>query len=139
MGKGWSLYPVERTIIGTEEMFGDGAHILYVNGAYRDDSPMGKLMHDFACTKPEEMKYKILAERTKYFKESKEGIAIMCKTMEEMRKQAMEEGIKKGMQKGLQKVVSRMHETGKYTKEEIAEISGVSIDEVQKMLEKQAV
>mgnify|MGYP000497289649 CR=1 FL=1 len=26
--------------------FGDGAHILYVNGEYRDDSAIGKLMHD---------------------------------------------------------------------------------------------
>ena len=29
--------------------FGDGAHILYVNGEYRDDSAIGKLMHDFNC------------------------------------------------------------------------------------------
>ena len=27
-------------------MFGDGEHILYVYGEYRDDSDIGKLMHE---------------------------------------------------------------------------------------------
>ena len=42
----YSLCPVEET--GT--YFGDGSHIIYVNGSYKDDSdPVGRLMHDFRC------------------------------------------------------------------------------------------
>lgn len=37
--------------------FGDGAHILYVNGEYRDDSAIGKLMHDFNCADADDMHY----------------------------------------------------------------------------------
>ena len=40
-----------------------------INGAYRDDSSLGLLMHDFACTNPNDMCYKILADKTRYFKE----------------------------------------------------------------------
>ena len=42
-GKGLAFYPVERMNMGTNELFDDGEHILYVNGEYRDDSDIGKL------------------------------------------------------------------------------------------------
>lgn len=90
------MYSVERVIHETGEAFGDGTHILFVNGSYRSETPLGKLMHDFSCTQPSQMHYKVLADRARYFKESKEGIAIMCKAMEDMRNQALEEGIKQG-------------------------------------------
>ena len=52
------LYPVERYItIGEEKvLFNDGSHILYVNGKYRGDDEIGKLMHDFSCINPEDMR-----------------------------------------------------------------------------------
>ena len=62
MGKGLPLYPVERYISVTGERFEDGAHILYVNGAYRGDSPIGRLMHDFGCVDPSDMYYDVLAD-----------------------------------------------------------------------------
>ncbi len=135
------LYRVERYISGSGKRFGDGSHILYVNGAYRDETPIGKLMHDFFCTDPAEMYYDVLAERVRFFKESREGIAIMCKVMEDMRneslkegrKQGLKEGLEQGMKQGIQTTVFRMLETGKYALEEIAEISGLSLDEVKKL------
>lgn len=77
--------------MGTGERFEDGSHILYVNGAFRDESPIGKLMHDFSCTNPSDMYYGVLADRVRFFKESKEGIAVMCKVMEDMRKDSLRE------------------------------------------------
>lgn len=47
MKKGMPLYRIERCFLETGEKFGDGSHILYVNGAYRSNTPIGKLMHDF--------------------------------------------------------------------------------------------
>ena len=55
IGYGRPLYHFERRLAETGEYFGDGSHILYVNGAFRDDSPLGKLMHDFSCTDPNDM------------------------------------------------------------------------------------
>lgn len=73
------------------------------------------------------MYYDILAERARFFKESKEGIAVMCKAMEDMRKQTLKEG--------MTEVALRMLAAGKYALEEIAAISGLSIEEVKKLNE----
>lgn len=137
IGKGQAVYRVERYFAGTNEPFGDGSHILYVNGAYRDDSPIGKLMHDFSCTEASEMHYAVLAERVRYFKESKEGSAIMCKVIEDMRREEREEGRQEGLLEGRQEnmnaIARRMLTAGRYALEEIAEISGLSLDEVRKL------
>ena len=101
MGKGRPLYRFERTDVETGEKLGDGSHILYVNGAYRGDTPVGKLMHDFQCTDPSEMHYKILAERTRFFKESEEGVLTMCQAIEKMREESMREGMEVGKKEGL--------------------------------------
>ena len=62
------IYHINRVVEETGMPFDDETHILYVNGEYRDDSPIGILMHDFSCTDPADMKYKVLAERARYFK-----------------------------------------------------------------------
>ena len=131
MGKGLPLYPIERCFLGTGERFEDGSHILYVNGAYRGDTPIGKLMHDFSCTDAADMYYGTLADRVRFFKESKEGIEIMCRAMEDMRNQTLKEGMKE--------VALRMLAAGKYALEEIVNISGLSLDEVKKLKDERTV
>lgn len=129
IGKGLPLYPVERCFLGTGERFEDGSHILYVNGAYRGDTPIGKLMHDFSCTNAADMYYTTLADRVRFFKESKEGILIMCKVMEDMRKESLQEGIKEGAIN----TAKRMLADGILTLEKIAEYAGLPLDEVKKL------
>ena len=80
--------------------FDDEAHIIYVNGAYNnpnDTSELAKLVHDFRCSNADEMYTQLLAERTRYFKETPEGVSEMCKAMEEMQKTARAEGKKEGI------------------------------------------
>ncbi len=62
--------------------------------------PIGKLMHDFACTDPAEMYYETLADRVRFFKESKEGVTIMCKVLEDMRYESWQEGVREGKKEG---------------------------------------
>lgn len=57
----------------------------------------------------------------------------MCRIMEDMRMEALEEGKREGMQEGLQQTALRMLESGKYLLEEISDISGLSLDEVKKL------
>jgi len=125
IGKGLPLYHVGRYIFDTNEKFNDGSHILYVNGAYRDETSLGKLMHDFSCTDPANMYYDVLAERVKFFKESKEGVSIMCKVMEDMRSQAALERVKT--------VVYRMLSDGVLSLEKIAEYAELPLEEVKKL------
>lgn len=126
LGKSKPLYPVERCVMLDDETvsFGDGSHILYVNGAYRSETPLGKLMHDFSCTDPSDMNYKELADRTRFFKEDKEGIAAMCKVMEDMRYKEREE------------TAIRMIKRGKLSYEEIAEDAEISVERVKELAEK---
>ena len=46
---GLPVYTIERTVQETGKLFGDRAHILYVNGAYRGMDEVGALMQDFRC------------------------------------------------------------------------------------------
>lgn len=85
---GRPIYRIERTVQETSESFGDRTHILYVNAQMKDDTALGQLMHDFSCTSADEMHYQILADRVRYFKEDKEGVATMCKIMEDMKNEA---------------------------------------------------
>lgn len=91
LGGNKAVYHVERTIRETGSLFGDGSHILYVNGAYRDGTPIGKLMHDFACIDPDHMNYKLLADRVRYFKRTEKGVRSMCKIMEDFGREVAEE------------------------------------------------
>lgn len=62
-----------------------------MSGAWRDDSPVGRLMHDFSCTDPDQMYYDLLAGRVRYFKEDKEGVHTMCKIFEDYGKEIARE------------------------------------------------
>ena len=119
--------------MGTNEKFEDGSHILYVNGSYRSDTPIGKLMHDFSCTNAADMYYKPLADRVKFFKESKEGILIMCKVMEDMRQESLKEGIKEGIKEGAINTAKKMLADGTIALEKIAEFVGLPVDEVKNL------
>ena len=95
LGYGLPIYHIDKQIKEVGESFQDEAHIIYVNSKIQDNTALGKLMHDFSCKKAENMYYKVLADRVRYFKENKEGVAIMCKAIEEMRVEAAEEATRK--------------------------------------------
>ena len=75
-GKNRLIYRFDRIDSSTMELLDDGTHIIYVNGAYNNNddlSDLAKLVHDFRCNKADDMYTELLAERTRYFKETKEG------------------------------------------------------------------
>ena len=125
LGKGKPIYHIDRVIKETGENFGDEAHILYVNGEYRDESPIGILMHDFSCTDAKDMKYRALAERVRYFKEDEKGVAAMCKAMEDMRNEAKLEERKE--------IACSLLADGELSYEKIAKHTGFTVEEIQKL------
>lgn len=98
--RGKPLYTVRRTFEDTEEVFDDGAHILYVNGECQSESPLGRLMHDFFCSDPNDMYSDVLAERVRFFKEDEKGVAAMCKVMEEIHNDGISIGEARGEIRG---------------------------------------
>ena len=130
MKAGLPIYHIDRTVKETGELFSDESHIIYVNSQIKDESALGKLMHDFSCTDAKDMKYKILADRVQYFKEDEKGVATMCKAMEEMRNEAVKEE--------RVEVARQLLELGKLSYEEIAKIAKMTIEEV-KALDKKVI
>lgn len=134
-GQGEPVYLIERINLTIGKSFEDGEHILYVNGEYRGESDLGKLMHDFNCTRADDMNFELMADRTRYLKENPKGVNEMCRIMEDMRNESLKEGI----QEEKKMTVLRMLEAGKYVLEEIANISGLPLDEVRKLKAEQTV
>lgn len=88
-------------------------------------------MHDFSCTDPSDMNYKILADRVRYFKSDEEGVLIMCRMLEEMRNEtALETALKTTKDFALRLIVR-----GKDTPEEIAEITKLPLSEIYHLKE----
>lgn len=132
MGKNHAVYHIQRYVETNEgnEVFGDGSDILYVNGKYRGNDEIGKLMHDFSCTNPDDMNYEILAKKARYFKQDEKGVTAMCKIMEDMRNEAAQ----KAELKGARETAERLIKKGKMTLEEIAEcVPLLSIDELREI------
>ena len=125
---GLPIYHVDRIVRETGELFNDESHIIYVNSQIKNETALGKLVHDFSCTDAKEMNYKILADRVRYFKEDEKGVATMSRVMEEMRNETERAKAIKDA-KG-------MLESGKLTYEEIAKIAELTIDEVRALDDK---
>ena len=99
-GAGEPIYVVERMNLTTGKPFEDGEHILYVNGEYRGEEEIGKLMHDFNCTNAKDMHFDLMADQTRYLKENTKGVSDMCKVIEDMRKEERAEGRIEGRAEG---------------------------------------
>ena len=116
------IYHIDRVVRETGEYFGDDAHIVYVNAEIRDNSALGKLMHDFFCKDSRDMEYKVLAERVHFFKKDQEGVTTMCKAMEYMRK---EERLETSIETA--KILLKQ---GVLSYEQIAEATKLSVTEI---------
>lgn len=126
LGDGLPIYHIDRTIKETGKSFGDEEHIIYVNSQIKDETALGTLMHDFSCTNAKDMRNKVLADRVHYFKETEEGVRIMCKAMEDMRKEERLE------------VAEKLLALGKLSYEEIADSANLTVDEVRALDEKRS-
>lgn len=120
-GKNKPIYHIERVVKEVEKDFGDGSHIIYVNGEYKDESPIGRLMQDFSCSNPDNMYYKVLADRVRQLKEDEKGSGTMSRVMEEFLADAKRD------------VAFCLLKRGKMTKEEIAEDTGLSMEIIEEI------
>ena len=130
MGAGLPLYHINRVVEETGVYFGDGSHIIYVNGSYKDDEdPIGRLMHDFRCTSSVDMFYPVLAKQVKYFKETEGGREIVCKVFEDLAENLAEKRVVEEKKASARRMIAR----GKMTLEEIAEDADLPLEEVKEL------
>ncbi|MBR1634543.1 MAG: PD-(D/E)XK nuclease family transposase [Lachnospiraceae bacterium] len=122
-GMGEPVYYVDRTVssVNGGQPFNDRQHILYVNGEYDGDDDIGKLMHDFRCKDPDEMNFKELGDRARYFKETEKGV------------QKMSEVMKSYVHDEKERLAVKLIENGKLTYEEIAQITELPLAEIEEL------
>ena len=122
-------YSYSRREDGTGEFLGDGTHIIYVNGATRSTSDIGKLVHDFQCRDVAEMHFDVLKKQVGEFKNSEEGRRVMCKAMERIAQRNKAEGKRENMLA----TAKRMLKDGVLALKDIARYSGLSLAQVKKL------
>lgn len=93
--KGLPFYHIQRRVDETGEVFGDGSHIIYVNGKYNGNDDIGQMMRDFHQCIPEQIKNEILSEAVAYYK-GKEGRGVMSDAVREYGEEQKKAGIKEG-------------------------------------------
>lgn len=123
--KGLPIYRIDRHVNETNELFKDGSHIIYVNGNYKGDDEIGRLMEDFRESDSEKMNYSILARSVEHFKEGKGGREKMSQIVEEYAK----EYAKECMQVEKVETVSTLMKNMKWTLNQALDALGIQGDE----------
>ena len=98
-----------------------------------EGTELGRLMHDLRCTDPGKMYYTGLRERTSYFKETEEGKSKMSDVFERLYEDGRAEGIETGTRNTAMNVAKSMIRDGSIPLVKVAEFSGLSLDEVEKL------
>ena len=125
MGDGQELYSYLRMEEHSGKRLRDGTNIIYVNGATRSKSEIGKLVHDLLCRDAAEMHFDVLKKRVSQFKDSEEGRHYMCKAMEKIKAE--------GKRETMLATAKRMLKDGILALKDIARYSGLSLAQVKKL------
>ena len=126
LGCGLPIAHIDRIIRENGKEFGDEEHFIYVDSSKNDGGELGRLMHDFRVKEVKEMQAGALADRVHELKETEKGVEHMCKEMEALRLEGVEEG---RMEE--KKAVAYSLADRKMSAEEIAEIIKVNIETVK--------
>ena len=130
LGYGLPIYHIHRTIEEVSENFKDETHIIYVNSKTQDDTELGRLMHDLHCKNAGDMHSKILADRVYELKETQKGVEFMCREMEQIYSEGIENGEKLGIAKGEKLGIEKGElKKAKETALSLAEM-GLSVDKI---------
>ncbi len=121
---------IKRTVRETGGDYNDKSEIIYINARMKEDTDLGRLMHDFHCTKAEDMYSKVLAKRVRVLKETREGVEIMCKEMDKIYQRGSI-GEECGKEKGKYETAMKLLELGA-REDMIAEAVGHSVEEIKR-------
>ena len=113
---------------------------MYINGEYKGDNALGRLMHDFSTPNADEMYYSELAEKVRFYKQDEKGVETMCQIVEEYGNERAAEALKQGIQQGQEQKAIETAENflkmGVVTPEQIAQAAGLPLEKVLELKEK---
>ena len=132
--KGLPVYHVDRYIGETGQLFGDGSHIIYVNGSYKGNDDIGRLMNDFNQPDSENIYYRELAEGVRHYKETEGGRIEMCDLVKEYAEEYAEKKAAEAEKRGILSMIFTYVQRGKSTIEEGAKDADMSQSEFIKAM-----
>ena len=140
VGKGRPVYDYRWRLEDGEDL-GNGGRIVFVNGEYRADDAIGHLMADMDQSDPERAFNEEVRSALEVLK-GEEGSKDMSDEMEKLRNAIFSdgeaigkaagraEGEKIGEARGKAELAARMLKDGRYTLDEIVNITGLSAEQV---------
>lgn len=134
-GHGLPIYTINRHFEEIGESFDDGSHIVYVNGNYKGDDTVGRLIHDFACKKSKDMYYPELARGVRHFKEEG-GRGKMCEAVESYAKSYAEKYAENARLNSLLETIKNLMESMKWSAEQAMAAMKVSDADKAMLLKK---
>lgn len=130
--KGLPIYRADRTVLETGKPLNDGSHIIYVNGMYKGNDEIGKLIQDFHAKTSENMNYKELADGVHHFKETEEGRDIVCESVRKYAEQESKKSAEASRIDTLVKSVKNLMETTSVTLDQA--FSNLCISDTDKLI-----
>lgn len=130
--KGLAIYRADRTVLETGKPLNDGSHIIYVNGMYKGNDEIGKLIQDFHAKTSENMHYKELADGVHHFKETEEGRDIVCESVRKYAEQESKKSAEASRIDTLVKSVKNLMETTSVTLDQA--FSNLCISDTDKLI-----
>lgn len=130
--KGLAIYRADRTVLETGKPLNDGSHIIYVNGMYKGNDEIGKLIQDFHAKTSENMNYKELADGVHHFKETEEGRDIVCESVRKYAEQESKKSAEASRIDTLVKSVKNLMETISVTLDQA--FSNLCISDTDKLI-----
>ena len=133
MGGGQDAYSYLRIEEHSGKRLHDGTHIVYVNGATRSATEIGRLVHDLRCRDAAKMHFAVLRERVGQFKNSEEGRLAMCEAVEKLVERSKAESKAEGKRETMLATAMRMLKDGVLALKDVARYSGLSLAQVKKL------
>ena len=118
-----------------EELY-DGTNIVFVNGSYRGDDAVGRLMSDFTQIDTDKINNRLLARRITETRAEAERLKkgdnkMIVTEFDKVLMQERAEGREEGREEGVIDMARRMLAGGKLSVEEIAEYSSLPVERVR--------
>ena len=120
------------------EETGVGTQIIFVNGLWRDNSDLGRMMHDFGCANPKKMKDDVFAKRVAYVKSNRNVRGEMDEYEARKYRKAKKTGYKQGIKIGEANIASRMLQSGSFSDAQILDATGLTAKQLDQIKRTQA-
>ena len=134
------IYYVQKTLNVNDEdgnplLFNDGCNIMYVNGDYKGEDALGKLMHDFSTPNADEMYYTELAEKVRFYKQDETGVQMASRVVEEYGDERAAQAFQQGAQQKAEETAIKMLRKH-YPVEDVVELTELTAEKVLELKNK---